>query len=135
MKRTFRGVATVAGLIDRSFPGKRKSSRQVTFSTDILFDTLHKHDPDHVLLRATREEAMKGLIDFGRIEDMLERIGGRIDHVHAPHLTPLAAPLLLEVGSVSIKGGGEERLIEEQAKAWIRNAGFIGKPAAKRPAA
>lgn len=135
MKRTFRGVATIAGLIDRSFPGKRKSSRQVTFSTDILFDTLHKHDPDHVLLRATREEATKGLIDFGRIEEMLERVGGRIDHVRAPHLTPLAAPLLLEVGSVPIKGGGEERLIAEEAEAWIRTAGMIGKTAAARPAA
>ncbi len=135
MKRTFRGVATIAGLIDRSFPGKRKSSRQVTFSTDILFDTLHKHDPDHVLLRATREEAMKGLIDFGRIEEMLERIGGRIDHVRAPHLTPLAAPLLLEVGSIPIKGSGEDRLIAEEAEAWIRKAGLIGKPAATRPAA
>ena len=135
MKRTFRGVATVAGLIDRSFPGKRKSSRQVTFSTDILFDTLHKHDPDHVLLRATREEATKGLIDFGRIEEMLERVGGRIDHVRAPHLTPLAAPLLLEVGSVPIKGGAQERLIAEKAEAWIRTAGMIGKTAATRPAA
>lgn len=60
MKRTFKGSAIIAGLIDRNQPGgKRKTGRQATFSTDILYDTLRKYDPDHIMLRITRAEAMR----------------------------------------------------------------------------
>ena len=116
MKRTFRGVATVAGLIERTHLGKRRTGRQITFSTDILYDTLRKHDPDHLLLKVTRDEAMRGLVDFARIEEMIARIGGRFDYVRARGATPFAAPLLLEVGSVPIKGQAEERLLREEAE-------------------
>ncbi|MEM6479996.1 MAG: ligase-associated DNA damage response DEXH box helicase, partial [Pseudomonadota bacterium] len=80
MKRTFKASANIAGLIERNTPQSRKSGRQATFSSDILYDTLLKYDPDHVLMQITREEATRGLVDFGRIEEMLERVGARIDH-------------------------------------------------------
>ena len=115
MKRTFRGVATVSGLIERTLPGRRRTGRQVTFSTDIIYDTLRKYDPEHILLNITREEAMRGLVDFSRIEEMVERIGGRIDHITTERVTPFAAPLLLEAGTVPIRGKAEEILIEEIA--------------------
>ncbi|MFV2038604.1 MAG: DNA ligase-associated DEXH box helicase, partial [Paracoccaceae bacterium] len=81
MKRTFRASATIAGLIERNVMGARKSGRQATFSSDILYDTLCKYDPDHLMLKITRAEAMKGLVDFGRIEEMLARTRGRTDHI------------------------------------------------------
>ena len=116
MKRTFKTAALVAGLIERNTMGaKRKSGRQATFSTDILYDTLRKHDPDHLMLKITRDEAMRGLVDFGRIEGMLERIGDRIDHVKLERVTPLAAPLFLEAGRIPVKGLAERRLLEEEA--------------------
>ncbi len=115
MKRTFRSAALIAGLIERNLPGRRKSGRQATFSSDILYDTLRKYDPDHLMLQVTREEALRGLVDFGRIEAMLERIGGRIDHVTLDHVTPLAAPMLLEMGKVPVQGAGRERLMSEAA--------------------
>ena len=129
MKRSFRSVAIIAGLVERSIPGRRKTGRQMTFSTDIIFDTLKKYDPDHLLMRATREEAKRGLIDFSRIEDMLARIEGRVEHVHAPHVTPFAAPLLLEVGTIPIKGKAQERLISEEAEEWLRMTGTLKPPA------
>ena len=116
MKRTFRNVATVAGLIERQHYGKRKTGRQATFSSDILYETLRRHDPDHLMLRITRIEAMRGLVDFGRIEAVLSGSAGRIDHVAAPRVTPLAAPMLLEVGKVPIKGGAaEEAILADEA--------------------
>jgi ATP-dependent Lhr-like helicase len=124
MKRTFRNAATVAGLIERNLPGLRKTGRQATFSSDILYDTLRKYDPDHLLLRITRDEAGRGLVDFGRIEEMLARSSGRIDVVRAPHVTPLAAPLLLEVGRVPIRGRAEDRLAVEAAEALLAEAGL-----------
>ncbi|EYD77944.1 ATP-dependent helicase, DEAD/DEAH box family, associated with Flp pilus assembly [Rubellimicrobium mesophilum DSM 19309] len=124
MKRTFRGVALIAGLIERNLPGQRKTGRQATFSSDILYDTLVRYDPGHLLLRVTREEAQRGLVDFGRIEEMLSRIQGRVDHVRAPRVTPLAAPLLLERGRVPVEGRARERLLEAQAARLLEEAGL-----------
>jgi ATP-dependent Lhr-like helicase len=124
MKRTFRDVAVVAGLVERNMPGARKSGRQATFSTDILYDTLRKYDPVHLLLRITREAAGRGLVDFGRIEEMLARSAGRLDVVAVPHVTPLAAPLFLEMGRVPISGRAERRLVEEAAEALLAEAGI-----------
>ena len=124
MKRTFKTAALVAGLIDRNSPGKRKSGRQATFSTDILYDTLRKYDPDHLMMEITRAEAMRGLIDFERIEALLDRITGRIDHVPCARVTPLAAPLFLEIGKVPVKGRAEEALIELARSALMDAAGL-----------
>lgn len=134
MKRTFRNAATIAGLIEKNLPGRRKTGRQATFSSDILYDTLRRYDPEHLLLRITRAEAGRGLVDFGRIEEMLARIETRIDLVAAPHVTPLAAPLLLEVGRVPIKGRAEARLVAEAAEALLAEAGLapLTEPGAAR---
>jgi ATP-dependent Lhr-like helicase len=124
MKRTFREVAHISGLIQRNGAGQRKSGRQVTFSSDILFDTLIKYDPDHLLLDITRQEAMSGLIDFARLEHMLTRIQNRIDLIRLSHVSPLAAPLLLEVGRVPIKGEAEEKLMARETETLMREAGL-----------
>ena len=116
MKRTFRASATIAGLIERNTPSARKSGRQATFSSDILYDTLAKYDPDHLMLDITRQEAMRGLVDFGRVEEMTARINGRIDLIELPRVSPLAAPLLLEMGRVPVKGLAEEKLLAQEAE-------------------
>ena len=124
MKRTFRASATIAGLIERHAGGQRKSGRQATFSSDILYDTLQKYDPQHLMLRITRQEARRGLVDFDRIEDLAARVGTRIDHVALGRVTPLAAPLFLEPGRVPIKGQAEERLLSEAAARMLGAAGL-----------
>ncbi|MCZ4258655.1 ligase-associated DNA damage response DEXH box helicase [Sulfitobacter sp. G21635-S1] len=124
MKRTFRASATIAGLIERNTPSARKSGRQATFSSDILYDTLMRYDPDHLMLQITREEALRGLVDFGRIEEMLTRIGGRIDHRRLSRVTPLAAPLFLEMGRVPVQGEAEERLLAEEAARLMETSGL-----------
>ncbi len=128
MKRTFRGVATIAGLIERNLPQARKSGRQATFSSDILYDTLVKYDPDHLMLRITHEEAMRGLVDFGRIEEMLERTRGRVDLVRADRVTPLAAVMLLERDRVPVAGAGRERLMAEEAGRLMAESGLADLP-------
>ena len=124
MKRTFRASASIAGLIQRNTPRARKSGRQTTFSSDILYDTLAKYDPDHLMLKITRNEAMRGLIDFGRIEEMLARVSGRIDLLRLQHVTPLAAPLFLEVGRTPVEGTAQERLLAEETERLMTAAGL-----------
>ncbi|MBT2130843.1 ligase-associated DNA damage response DEXH box helicase [Aliiroseovarius lamellibrachiae] len=124
MKRSFKTAATIAGLITRNHPGQRTTGRQATFSTDILYDTLRKYDPDHLLLALTREEAMRGLIDFGRIKALLSRTQGKIDHVCAPHVTPFSAPLFLEIGRVPVEGTGQDMLLATEAQRLMAEAGL-----------
>jgi ATP-dependent Lhr-like helicase len=124
MKRTFRGVALISGLIERTHQGRRKTGRQATFSTDILYDTLRRHDPGHVLLQVTREEAMRGMVDFGRVEGLIERVEGRIDLLRLDRVTPLAAPLFLEPGRVPVAGEGRERMASEAAARLMAAAGL-----------
>jgi len=132
IKRTFRASATIAGLIERNLPSNRKTGRQATFSSDILYDTLMKYDPGHLMLKITRTEAMRGLVDFGRIEEMIERVRGRIDLVRLDRVTPLAAPLFLEVGKVPVSGTGEERLLAAAAAELMQAAGLSGTDATGR---
>lgn len=124
MKRTFRAVAIVAGLIQRNLPGQRKSGKQATFSSDILYDTLRKYDPDHLLLRITRAEAQRGLADFGRIEEMLAT-RPQVIHSLPPHVTPFAAPLMLEAGRIPIRASGSERLLDAEAARMMAEAGLV----------
>ncbi|MEL6587301.1 MAG: ligase-associated DNA damage response DEXH box helicase [Pseudomonadota bacterium] len=124
MKRTFRAAAIIAGLIDRNFPGKRTTGRQATFSSDILYDTLRKYDPEHLMLQITEEEAMRGHIDFARVELLLQTVGDRIDQVNLRRVTPLAAPLFLEMGRVPIKGKAEGRLMVDEAERLMAEAGL-----------
>lgn len=115
MKRNFRSIATIAGLLQRNLPGQRKTGKQATFSSDIVYDTLRRYDPDHLLLRITEQQALTGLVDFGRIEEMLAA-RGQVVHSQAPHVTPLAAPLLLEAGRVPIRGEGRMRIAMAEAE-------------------
>ncbi len=124
MKRTFRASATIAGLIERNLGGQRKTGRQATMSSDILYDTLLKYDPDHLLMQITREEAMRGLVDFARIREMAERVGDRVDLLRLDRVTPLAAPLFLEPGRVPVRGQADERLLEEEITRLMEASGL-----------
>ncbi|HET9018179.1 MAG TPA: DNA ligase-associated DEXH box helicase, partial [Acetobacteraceae bacterium] len=116
MRRTFRNVAMIAGLIERQHPGAAKSRRQVTVNSDLIYDVLRRHQPDHVLLRATRADASGGLTDLGRLAGMLQRIQGRVRHMVLSRVSPLAVPVLLEVGRESVRDhGGDDALLEEAA--------------------
>jgi len=122
MKRTFRTCAIIAGLIERRFPGKEKSRREVTISTDLVYDVLRKHQADHVLLRAARADAGSGLLDIRRLGDMLSRIRGRIVHKPLDHVSPLAVPVMLEIGREMVYGEASDELLREAEADLVREA-------------
>jgi ATP-dependent Lhr-like helicase len=122
MKRTFRSCAIIAGLIERRFPGEEKSRRQLTVSTDLVYDVLRKHQGDHLLLRAARADAATGLLDIRRLSDMLSRIKGRIVHKPLDHVSPLAVPVLLEIGRETIYGEAADALLAEAADELVKEA-------------
>jgi ATP-dependent Lhr-like helicase len=122
MKRTFRTCAIIAGLIERRFPGKEKSRREVTISTDLVYDVLRKHQPDHILLRAARADAASGLLDVRRVGEMLSRIQGRIVHKPLDHVSPLAVPVMLEIGRESIYGEASDAVLAEVEAELVKEA-------------
>lgn len=122
MKRTFRYCAVIAGLIERNFPGQEKRARQVTMSTDLVYDVLRTHEPNHVLLRAARADAATGLLDIRRLAEMLSRIRGRIVHKALDRPSPLSVPVLLEIGREAVYGEAADALLEEAAEELLAEA-------------
>ncbi|MFK0275601.1 ligase-associated DNA damage response DEXH box helicase [Ensifer sp. NPDC090286] len=122
LKRTFRNCAVIAGLIDQRHPGKEKTGRQVTVSADLIYDVLHAHEPDHLLLEATRNDAATGLLDIARLGDMLKRIKGHITHRRLDHISPLAVPVMLEIGKEMVQGEAQDFLLSEAADDLIHEA-------------
>jgi ATP-dependent Lhr-like helicase len=121
-KRTFRNCAIIAGLIQRRFPGQEKSGRQVTFSSDLIYDVLRSHEPDHILLRATYQDAGTGLLDIARLGDMLARVRKRIVRRRLERVSPLAVPALLEISREMVAGAVDEAILRENEDALIQDA-------------
>jgi ATP-dependent Lhr-like helicase len=122
MKRTFRTCAIISGLIARRFTDEEKTRRQVLFSTDLIYDVLRKHQPDHVLLRGARADAATGLLDIRRLSDMLTRIKGRITHRELDRISPLAVPVMLEIGREPVYGEAADELLAEAAEELVKEA-------------
>ncbi len=119
MKRTFRNCALISGLIERRQPGAEKSGRQVTFSTDLIYDVLRRHQPDHLLLKTARADAAKGLLDVARLGQLLTRISGRIRHVALTRASPFSVPVLVQIGRERVGGDAADMILENAAEDLI----------------
>ncbi len=122
MRRTFRNVAVIAGLTERRHPGREKSGRQITVSTDLIYNVLRRHDPGHILLEAAWEDAATGLLDIVRLGQFLARIRGRIRHQELERVSPLAVPVLLEIGVEAVGKLGREDILRDAAAELIQDA-------------
>jgi len=122
LKRSFRTCALISGLIERRHPGKEKTGRQVTMSTDLIYDVLRSHEPDHILLRATWADAATGLLDVARLSDMLMRVEGAILHQPLERISPLAVPVMLDIGKETVAGSAAEDILRENVDDLVREA-------------
>ena len=122
MKRTFRNCAVISGLIERRYPGQEKTGRQVMFSADLIYDVLKEHEPDHILLRAAWEDAADGYLDLKRLSDFLARVRGRVNHAALARVSPLAVPVMLEIGKENVAGEANEAMLVEASDQLIAEA-------------
>jgi len=122
MKAAFKACALISGLIERRFRQDQKSGRQISFSTDLVYDVLRRHQPDHLLLKAARADAAKGMVDVARLGQLLTRIKGRIRHSPLEHLSPFSVPMILEIGKQRSPGSAGEMILAEAAETLIAEA-------------
>ncbi len=120
MRRTFRHCAMIAGLIERRHPGKEKNGRQLTVSAGLVYDVLRRHDPGHVLLEAAYKDAATGLLDIARLGEFLRRIRGHVRHIPLERASPLAVPIMLELGREAVGGDAREAALREAAEEMLR---------------
>jgi ATP-dependent Lhr-like helicase len=116
LRRAFREVAVISGLVERQHPGTRKTGKQVTFSTDLIYDVLKKYEPDHVLLEAAWADARARMTDVGRLADLLERSERELVHVTLDRVSPLAVPVMTMIGREAVPQGAvdDELLLEAE---------------------
>jgi len=121
LRRAFREVAVISGLVERQLPGSRKTGRQVTFSTDLIYDVLRKYEPGHVLIEAAWADARSRLTDLGRLADLLDHAAERLVHVELDRVSPLAVPVLVMIGRESLPLGAadEDLLVEAESLAAL----------------
>jgi ATP-dependent Lhr-like helicase len=123
LKTAFREVAVIGGLVERHHPGKRKSGRQVSFSTDLIYDVLRRYEPDHLLLRAAWDDARARMTELGRLVRLVDRASATMVHVEAERITPMAVPLMVIVGREAMPPGGEaDETLLIQAEALAQEA-------------
>lgn len=123
MKRTFRTCALISGLVEMRHTRGEKTGRQVTFSTDLIYDVLRSHEPDHILLQASREDASQGLLDIRRLGEALKRARGHIVHRRLDHISPFAVPVMLEIGKEPVySGDATEAVLREAEEDLVRDA-------------
>ncbi|KQW86708.1 ligase-associated DNA damage response DEXH box helicase [Brevundimonas sp. Root1279] len=135
MKRTFRNCALISGLIERRQPGAEKSGRQVTFSTDLIYDVLRRHQPDHLLLKTARADAASGMLDVARLGQMLMRIQGAIRHVHLERPSPFCVPVLVQIGRERVGGGQAAEMILDASAYGFDEADLIAEVMSDAPPA
>jgi ATP-dependent Lhr-like helicase len=116
LRRAFREVAVISGLVERQLPGQKKTGKQVTFSTDLIYDVLRKYEPDHVLIEAAWADARARMTDVGRLADLLERSARELVHVTLDWVSPLAVPVMTMIGREAVPQGAvdDELLLEAE---------------------
>ena len=122
LKRAFREVAVIGGLVERQHPGKRKTGKQVTFSTDLIYDVLRKYEPGHLLLQAAWADARARMTDVGRLADLLDRAGDTMMHVTLDRISPLAVPVLTLIGRENVAQGLADDALLMEAESLAREA-------------
>jgi ATP-dependent Lhr-like helicase len=125
LKKNFRDAAIISGLIERIIPGQKKTGKQIMFNSDLIFDVLKKHEPNHLLLQVARQDSYRGLIDLDRLSEFLKRIKKNIILKKLNQISPLAIPLILEINRQTIdKSEVNEYFLQELEEQMTKEVGL-----------
>lgn len=122
LRRAFRETAIIGGLIERTQPGQHKTGKQLSVSSDLIYEVLRRHQPDHLLLTAAWNDARHKLTDLDRLAALLETAQHKLTHRRLTRVSPLAVPVLLEAGREGVPGASADTALLIEADALAREA-------------
>jgi ATP-dependent Lhr-like helicase len=97
-RRRFREIARVSGLIFQSYPGERRSSRQMQASSSLFYEVFRKYDAGNLLLDQAQGELLAQELEVGRLHESLQRMRAmQLRLVALERPTPFAFPLMVEL--------------------------------------
>ena len=121
-KRNFKKVAIISGLIDKGYPGQK---RKISFNSELIFEVLIKYEKNHILLKATKQESMKELVELDRLNNFQKRIKSKMKFKELKNISPLSVPLVIEINKEFInKNVIDEYYLEKFEQKILQNAGL-----------
>jgi ATP-dependent Lhr-like helicase len=76
VKWQFRGVAQTGLMVPRNLPGKKRKQKQLSWSSEVLFRVLERHEPDHPLLLEAYRQATHTFLDANAAFAFLQDVEG-----------------------------------------------------------
>lgn len=118
-KTRFRDIAKISGLVFTGYPGKKKSIRQVTMTSSLIFDVFAHHEESHFLYRQAFRELFEQEFDLPRMKTLLARLSSqKIKVVPLKKLSPLSLPIFAETMSARVSTETLKERIERIQKGW-----------------
>jgi ATP-dependent Lhr-like helicase len=74
VKWQFRGVAQTGLMVPRNLPGKKRKQKQLSWSAEVLFRVLERHEPEHPLLVEAYRQATHTFLDAETAYRFLEEV-------------------------------------------------------------
>ncbi len=109
VKRKFRDIAVIGGLLYQNNFGEFKKQRHLQNSTALIYQVLVENEPQHLLLQQAYNEVLAYEVEAERLHHALTRISsGRIIITHPKNLTPFCFPI--KVDSLSRNQLSSEKL-------------------------
>lgn len=107
VRRQFREVARVAGLIPQDPPGGRaRGQRDLMASSSLLYEVLARYDPGNLLLEQARRDILERQLEMSRLRGCLDDLQSRPwVMVETGRLTPMAFPLWADRITALMPGG------------------------------
>ncbi|HSU85975.1 MAG TPA: DEAD/DEAH box helicase [Chthoniobacterales bacterium] len=114
VKWQFRGVAQTGLMVPRNLPGRERKPRQLSWSSEVLFRVLERHEPDHPLLEEAYRQAMHTFLDAKTAFDFLDTVQS---YEWKLRELPVVSPFSFPIYASKIK---ESMMLEDPAAALER---------------
>ncbi len=96
-KRRFRDIASIAGLVFKGYPGRKKKDRHLQSSAQLFFDVFADYEPENLLLLQAYDEVMSFQLEEARLRAALRRIAAQRIILKEPEkATPFAFPIIVD---------------------------------------
>jgi ATP-dependent Lhr-like helicase len=114
LKYHFRNAAQTGLMVYRNYFGEQKSVRKLQWSSEVIYNVLRQYEPDHILLREARRDAIHTYLDIDAAMAFLQTVITKPMRLHPVHRVP---PLAFAMYATKIK---EALMVEDPQETMER---------------